>query len=70
MNTAKLRKKELLMELNRILKIVKKVYQPKQVVLFGSLCTNRLTETSDIDLLNPYIDEIFKNWKVIYERKS
>ena len=109
MNTAKLRKKELLMELNRILKIVKKVYQPKQVVLFGSLCNNRVTETSDIDLLivknvkkryldriddfmnlvnpkvaidvfiftpqelknpNPYIDEIFKNGEVIYERKS
>jgi predicted nucleotidyltransferase len=109
MKTSKLRKKELLMELNRILKIVKKVYQPKQVVLFGSLCNNRVTETSDIDLLivknvkkryldriddfmnlvnpkvaidvfiftpqelkNPklYIDEIFKNGEVIYERKS
>jgi predicted nucleotidyltransferase len=109
MNTANKRKIRLQKEFHRILKVLKKNYHPQQVVLFGSLCNNSISDTSDIDLLivkdlrkryldriddfmnlvnpkiaidvfiftpqelkkpNPYIDEIFRNGKVVYERKS
>lgn len=49
MNTEK-RKLVLERELKRILNIISSQYKPEKVILFGSLATGRITDTSDIDL--------------------
>lgn len=45
------REKELKVELERILKILKERVRPEKVVLFGSLASGKLSPQSDIDLL-------------------
>lgn len=50
MNNQTPRKLKLQKELFRILDILKKEYHPEKVILFGSLCNNRMSEMSDIDL--------------------
>jgi len=47
---AKDRKRDLTAELDRIVKILVKRYQPEKIILFGSLATNQVREWSDIDL--------------------
>ena len=37
--------------LERILSALEKHYQPEQVIVFGSLASGNITETSDLDLL-------------------
>lgn len=44
------RQKQLKKELDRIVKILVKDYQPEKIILFGSLVSGRLHEWSDIDL--------------------
>lgn len=38
------------LELKRILNVISSQYKPEKVILFGSLATGHITETSDIDL--------------------
>lgn len=45
------RKKLLDEELNRIIEVIKRDYEPERVILFGSLADGRVHEWSDIDLL-------------------
>ncbi len=45
------RKSALHVELERILDILKKDFEPERVILFGSLLSNQTTPESDIDLL-------------------
>jgi predicted nucleotidyltransferase len=43
-------KEQLQQELERILDILIKKYQPKKVILFGSLASGQIKETSDLDI--------------------
>lgn len=45
------RSRELKVELERILEILRKAVHPEKVILFGSLASGRLKAESDIDLL-------------------
>lgn len=45
------RKKLLEEELNRVVEIIKRDYEPDKMILFGSLANGKLHECSDIDLL-------------------
>jgi predicted nucleotidyltransferase len=45
------RKKLLDEELNRIIEVIKRDYEPERIILFGSLVDGRVHEWSDIDLL-------------------
>jgi len=45
------RKKTLKSELNRIVNIIKKEYDPEKILLFGSLANGKIHAWSDIDLL-------------------
>ena len=52
MNTAIKERKELLgEELSRVVGILKKVYQPDKIILFGSYANGNINEYSDIDLV-------------------
>ena len=44
------RKRELEVELERIVKILIEQYRPEKIILFGSLATGEVGEWSDIDL--------------------
>src|SRR5438132_12179405 len=46
-----LRLKQLEQTLQRILSALEEHYQPEQVIVFGSLASGHITETSDLDLL-------------------
>jgi len=46
-----IRRKKLQKEISRILGILEEKYKPQKVVLFGSLCSGKISELSDIDLL-------------------
>ena len=37
--------------LERILSVLEEQYHPEQVIVFGSLASGNITETSDLDLL-------------------
>lgn len=51
MEPAQERKEILTRELQRIVHLLIERYQPEKIVLFGSLATGNVRETSDIDLL-------------------
>lgn len=46
----KLRKKSLERELKRIIPVLIQGYHPQRIILFGSLATGKIDESSDIDL--------------------
>ena len=45
------RRQQLESNLERILAALKAHYQPEQVIVFGSLASGQISETSDLDLL-------------------
>ena len=45
------RKRLLEEELNRIVEVIKRDYEPEKIILFGSLADGNVHEWSDIDLL-------------------
>ncbi|MBI1871478.1 MAG: nucleotidyltransferase domain-containing protein [Chlamydiae bacterium] len=49
-SSASLRKRNLTRELKRILPRIIQGYRPSKIILFGSLVTGQVTESSDIDL--------------------
>ncbi len=59
------RKHKLLIELNRLFRILKKKYNPEKIILFGSLANNKVSEWSDIDLVI-----IKKTEKTFFERSK
>ena len=57
MTTEEFRKETLNQNLKEIVNNLKKRYKPEKIILFGSLISGKITESSDIDLL------IIKNTK-------